>query len=51
MANTWQRNFPHENICEDGFDRTSPVMAFPPNGYGVYDMMRAPGIATRRTVG
>jgi formylglycine-generating enzyme required for sulfatase activity len=24
--------FPHENRCDDGFDRTSPVTAFPPNG-------------------
>jgi len=39
MANTWQGNFPHENKCEDGFERTSPVAAFPPNGYGVYDMI------------
>jgi formylglycine-generating enzyme required for sulfatase activity len=39
MANTWQGNFPHENKCEDGFDRTSPVLSFPPNGYGVYDMI------------
>jgi len=38
-ANTWQGNFPHENRCEDGFERTSPVTAFPPNGYGVYDMI------------
>jgi len=38
-ANTWQGNFPNENLAEDGFDRTSPVMAFPPNGYGVYDMI------------
>ena len=38
-ANTWQGNFPHENLCEDGFERTSPVTAFPPNGYGVYDMI------------
>jgi sulfatase modifying factor 1 len=38
MANTWQGNFPHENRGEDGFDRTSPVTAFPPNGYGVHDM-------------
>jgi formylglycine-generating enzyme len=38
-ANTWQGNFPNENLCEDGFDRTSPVTAFPPNGYGVYDMI------------
>jgi formylglycine-generating enzyme required for sulfatase activity len=39
MANTWQGNFPLENRCEDGFERTSPVMAFPPNGYGVHDMI------------
>ncbi len=38
-ANTWQGNFPGENLCEDGFERTSPVTAFPPNGYGVYDMI------------
>ncbi|MFZ2069629.1 MAG: formylglycine-generating enzyme family protein [Xanthobacteraceae bacterium] len=38
-ANIWQGNFPHENKCEDGFERTSPVMAFPPNGHGVYDMI------------
>lgn len=39
MANTWQGNFPHENLNEDGFARTSPVDAFPPNGFGVYDMI------------
>jgi len=39
MANTWQGNFPHENLCTDSFGRTSPVMAFPPNAYGVYDMI------------
>ena len=39
MANTWQGNFPHENLCTDGFDRTSPVTAFPPNAYGIYDMI------------
>jgi formylglycine-generating enzyme required for sulfatase activity len=39
MANTWQGTFPHENRLEDGFARTSPVTAFPPNGYGVYDMI------------
>jgi hypothetical protein len=39
MANTWQGNFPHENSCDDGFDRTSPVTAFPPNGYGLRDMI------------
>jgi formylglycine-generating enzyme len=39
MANTWQGEFPRQNLCTDGFDRTSPVMAFPPNGYGVHDMI------------
>ena len=39
MANTWQGEFPRQNLCSDGFDRTSPVTAFPPNGYGVYDMI------------
>jgi sulfatase modifying factor 1 len=39
MANTWQGNFPHENLAADGFERTSPVTAFPPNGYGLYDMI------------
>jgi formylglycine-generating enzyme len=38
-ANTWQGNFPHENRGDDGFARTSPVLSFPPNGYGVYDMI------------
>jgi formylglycine-generating enzyme len=39
MANTWQGNFPLQNLREDGFERTSPVTAFPPNGYGVSDMI------------
>jgi sulfatase modifying factor 1 len=39
MANTWQGDFPTQNELLDGFERTSPVMAFPPNGYGLYDMI------------
>ena len=39
MANTWQGQFPHENCVEDGYERTSPVKGFPPNGYGLYDMI------------
>ena len=39
MANTWQGTFPAENLALDGYKRASPVMAFPPNGYGVYDMI------------
>jgi formylglycine-generating enzyme len=39
MANTWQGRFPWENLQIDGYERTSPVEAFPPNGYGVHDMI------------
>ena len=39
MANTWQGDFPHENTKADGFARTSPVKSYPPNGYGLYDMI------------
>lgn len=39
MANTWQGNFPYENLATDGWTRTSPVRAFPPNRYGVHDMI------------
>jgi formylglycine-generating enzyme required for sulfatase activity len=39
MANTWQGSFPYENLAEDGYARTSPVRAFPPNGYGLFDMI------------
>ncbi|MDE1972231.1 MAG: formylglycine-generating enzyme family protein [Hyphomicrobiales bacterium] len=39
MANTWQGEFPRQNLAIDGHERTSPVTAFPPNGYGVHDMI------------
>jgi formylglycine-generating enzyme len=39
MANTWQGEFPRQNLCSDGFLRTSPVTAFPANGYGLHDMI------------
>ena len=38
MANTWQGEFPWQNFLLDGYERTSPVKSFPPNGYGLYDM-------------
>jgi formylglycine-generating enzyme len=38
MANTWDGSFPYKNSMEDGYYRTSPVKAFPSNGYGLYDM-------------
>jgi len=37
-ANTWQGEFPWQNLNEDGFEGTAPVGSFPPNGYGLYDM-------------
>ena len=38
MANTWQGEFPWQNLRLDGYDGTSPVGTFPPNGYGLFDM-------------
>jgi formylglycine-generating enzyme required for sulfatase activity len=37
MANTWQGEFPWHNTGRDGFEGTSPVGAYEPNGYGLYD--------------
>ena len=39
MANTWQGEFPVANSGADGWLRTSPVGAFPANGYGLFDMI------------
>jgi formylglycine-generating enzyme required for sulfatase activity len=38
MANTWQGEFPWQNLLLDRFEGTSPVGTFPPNGYGLFDM-------------
>jgi len=38
MANSWQGEFPWQNLLQDGYEGTSPVGSFPPNGYGLYDM-------------
>ncbi len=38
MANTWQGEFPWQNLLLDRYEGTSPVESFPPNGYGLYDM-------------
>jgi formylglycine-generating enzyme required for sulfatase activity len=37
-ANTWQGEFPWQNLNRDGYEGTAPVGSFPPNGYGLYDM-------------
>jgi formylglycine-generating enzyme required for sulfatase activity len=38
LANTWQGEFPWQNLKTDGYAGTSPVHAFPANGYGLHDM-------------
>jgi len=38
MANTWQGEFPHQNLVEDGFEWTAPVGSFAANGYGLHEM-------------
>jgi formylglycine-generating enzyme len=38
MANTWQGEFPWQNLRADGYEGTSPVGSFAPNGYGLYDV-------------
>jgi formylglycine-generating enzyme required for sulfatase activity len=38
MANTWQGEFPWQNLMLDKYDGTSPVKSFPSNGYGLFDM-------------
>jgi len=38
LANIWQGRFPSNNTGDDGFVGTSPVTAFPPNGFGLFDV-------------
>jgi formylglycine-generating enzyme required for sulfatase activity len=38
MANTWQGEFPWQNLELDVYRGTSPVGSFPVNGYVLYDM-------------
>lgn len=39
MANTWQGSFPYRNTGANGWVGTSPVGTFPPNGFGLLDMI------------
>jgi formylglycine-generating enzyme len=39
MANTWQGEFPWQNLAFDGYERTAPVGQFPANDYGLFDMI------------
>jgi formylglycine-generating enzyme required for sulfatase activity len=38
FANTWQGEFPWQNLKTDGYESTAPVGRYAPNGYGLYDM-------------
>ncbi|MEK6284157.1 MAG: formylglycine-generating enzyme family protein [Acidobacteriota bacterium] len=38
LANIWQGRFPTNDLAEDGYQRTSPVTAFPANGFGLCDV-------------
>jgi formylglycine-generating enzyme len=37
-ANTWQGEFPWQNLKLDGYEGTSPVGSYAPNGYGLVDV-------------
>jgi sulfatase modifying factor 1 len=37
-CNIWQGKFPNQDTGDDGYAGTSPVGAFPPNGYGIYSI-------------
>ncbi|MGV0602153.1 SUMF1/EgtB/PvdO family nonheme iron enzyme, partial [Mycolicibacterium pulveris] len=39
MANTWQGDFPYRNTGALGWVGTSPVGTFPPNAFGLVDMI------------
>ena len=36
--NVFQGSFPEQNTCEDGYEATAPVSAFPPNGFGLHNV-------------
>ena len=38
LANTWQGEFPWQNLLEDGYEWTAPVETYPPNGFGLFEM-------------
>jgi formylglycine-generating enzyme required for sulfatase activity len=39
MANTFQGHFPDDDSGADGFAGLAPVASYPPNGYGLHDMI------------
>lgn len=39
MANTWQGEFPWQDLALDGFAGIAPADSFAPNGYGLFNMI------------
>ena len=39
MCNIWQGRFPFSNTADDGYLATAPARSFPPNGFGLYNML------------
>ena len=39
QANIFEGEFPYRDAAADGFAGLAPVRSFPPNGYGLYDMI------------
>jgi len=38
LCNLWQGEFPTHDTAEDGYSAPAPVDAFPPNGYGLFNI-------------
>jgi formylglycine-generating enzyme required for sulfatase activity len=38
FANSWEGEFPVVNTMADGYEKRAPVMGYPKNGFGLYDM-------------
>ena len=38
-CNIWQGHFPNNNTCMDGHFATAPAKSFPPNDFGIYNMI------------